>query len=151
MCAYSAVRIAFAGTPPRVLADEDPSTVLRGRLQMWVIVCIGPAAIGYIFLFLDVAQLAIAFPLWGCLAAIIYLLPIWIAVRFFWLSSDDVADYTIEAGQRPAIDAKWERQNRGKHLLLIELVVWIVLLIIGVIWLMALAGLGPDQLFHAFK
>ena len=118
---------------------------------MWVIVCIGPAAIGYLFLFADVAQLAIAFPLWGCLAAIIYLLPVWIAVRFFWLSSDNIADYTIEAGQRPAIDAKWERQNRGKHLLLIELLVWIVLLIIGVIWLMALAGLGPGQLFHAFK
>lgn len=95
----------------------------------------------YVFLIEPVSQLGLAFPAWGALVIIVYLLPVWIAIRFFFLSSDDVSDYTLEEAQRVTIDAKWARQDRGKRILLYELLAWAGLLIIALLWLVHLAGL----------
>ena len=138
MSLFSAYKVAFSG-PSSAEIGEDFKSRLRVRTQAWVMVSIGPALLVYVFLLSPVLQLGLTFPYWGVLALVVYLLPVWIAVRFFFLSSDDVSDYTLDSAERIAIDEKWARQNRGKRILLYELLVWAVLLIGAIGWLLYLA------------
>jgi hypothetical protein len=147
MSAISAVKVATTSAGAAESGEDDQDR-LRVRLQAWLLVCLVPAFMIYIFLIRDVWDLAHTFPAWGVLALTVYVLPVWVAIRFFFLNSDDVADYTLDAGMRSKIDVKWSRQQRQKKLLLYELGAWFAMLLIAVLWMMSLARLGLGSFFH---
>jgi hypothetical protein len=129
---------------------EPIGTRISMRLQLFFWTVAGFSTLVAIFVIDDVYRLATIFPAWGVLAMLIYSWPIWFAVKLFFLNSDDVADYTLEA-DRSSIDAKWARQRKGNRSLRLQLCLWIAAIISAAFWLLHLLSLPFTALFSFFK
>ena len=94
----------------------------------------------------DVFRLALTFPSWGILILLLVLFLVWIVARWFFLSRDDIAEYTIEATHRSAVDERWSKQAKSISLLLKELPVWFCGDVFAIGWLMHLTNRGASSL-----
>ena len=88
----------------------------------------------------DVFRLALTFVSWGTFILLLVLSLTWIIARWFFLSRDDIAAYTIEADNRTAVDRVWQKQAKEKGLLLKGLLLWFCGDAFAIGWLMHLTN-----------